>query len=124
MIRALVSGELIADPQSRQSRNGNTFATCRIAVKQQDGDRLFCSCIVFDDNAVTRLLQLRAGAAVSMAGTLKIGTWQARDGSVKPSLDIVADEIAATTPRPKKPKPERPQRAQPAYDDSVDWLSA
>jgi hypothetical protein len=43
-----------------------------------------------------------------MAGTLKVSTWQAKDGTVKPSLDMVADEIAATTPRPKKPKEDSP----------------
>lgn len=66
--------------------------------------RIFCSVISFDDVAVDRLLQLRRGASVAMAGTLKVGTWEAKDKSIRPSLDLVADEVAATTPRPRKLK--------------------
>lgn len=108
MIRALIAGELVADPQQRTSKAGNAYALARVSVPQGDAGRLFCSVIAFEDAAVARLLQLRAGAAVSLAGTLKIATYQAKDGTVRPSLDLVADEVASTTPRPRKPKESPP----------------
>ena len=108
MIRALVAGVLFADPQQRTSKTGKPFAIARVSVPQGEDGRLFCSVIAFDDSAVNRLLQLRAGASVAMAGALKVGTWTAKDGATKPSLDMVADEIAATTPRPKKAKDDSP----------------
>jgi len=108
MIRALIAGVLFADPQQRTSKTGKPFAIARLSVPQGDEGRVFCSVIAFDDSAVKRLLQLKAGASVAIAGTLKVGTWTAKDGTVKPSLDIVADEIAATTPRPKKAKEDSP----------------
>ena len=108
MIRALIAGSLFADPQQRTSKTGKPFAIARVSVPQGEDGRLFCSVIAFDDSAVNRLLQLRAGASVAMAGTLKVGTWTAKDGAIKPSLDMVADEVAATTPRPKKAKDESP----------------
>lgn len=105
MIRALIVGELRADPQQRTAKNGNAFALARLSVPMGDQGRVSCSVIVFEAEAVTRLLQLRAGASVAAAGALKVGTYDGTDGTVRASLDMVADEIASTTPRPKQPKP-------------------
>lgn len=134
MIRALISGELVADPQQRTSKNGNPYALARVSVPQGDEGRIFCSVIAFDDVAVARLLQLKAGAAVSLAGTLKVGTWKAKDGTVRPSLDMQADEVASTTPRPRKAK-EVPRQASTAavhadafgdlpWAGDIDWMGA
>ncbi len=86
--------------------------------------------IAFDEAAVARLLQLKAGASVSLAGTLKVGTWQAKDGTTRPQLDLTADEVASTTPRPRKPKAQAggasagdPFGDLPGAGD-VDWLEA
>lgn len=108
MIRALIAGSLFADPQQRTSKTGKPFAIARVSVPQGEEGRIFCSVIAFDDSAVKRLLQIKAGASVAIAGMLKVGTWTAKDGTVMPSLDMVADEIAATTPRPKKAKEDSP----------------
>lgn len=136
MIRALISGELVAEPQRRTAKTGNAYALARVSVPQGDEGRIFCSVIAFEPDAVARLLQLRAGAAVSLAGTLKVGTYQAKDGTVRPSLDMQADEVASTTPRPRKAK-DRQQAgehstanaaADPFGDlpgaGDVDWLGA
>ncbi len=99
MIRALITGELVAAPQERPGKTGKPFALARVSVPQGEDGRVFCSVICFQEAAVARLLQLK-----SLAGALKIGTWQAKDGTTRPSLDLVADEVASTTPRPRKPK--------------------
>lgn len=104
MIRALITGELVAAPQERTTKAGKPFALARVTVPQGEDGRVFCSVICFEEAAVARLLQLKAGASASLAGTLKVGTWQAKDGTARPSLDLVADEVASTTPRPRKPK--------------------
>jgi single-stranded DNA-binding protein len=132
MIRALNSGDLAADPQERISKTGKPFALARVSVPQGEDGRVFCSVICFDDAAVARLLQLRAGASVSVAGALKVGIWTAKDGSARPSLDLVADEVASSTPRPRKPKARPDQGAAPAGDPfdgmpgagDVDWMGA
>lgn len=130
MIRALITGELVAIPQERTGKTGKAFALARVSVPQGEEGRIFCSVIAFNDDAVARLLQLKAGASVALAGALKVSTWTAKDGTVKPSLDLVADEVASTTPRPRK-RAERPD-SRPAgqgFDDlpgagDLDWLGA
>ena len=130
MIRALISGELVATPQERTGKTGRPFALARASVPQGEGERVFCSVIAFQDEAVARLLQLKAGASVALAGTLKASTWQGKDGTTRPALDLVADEVASTTPRPRKRR-EQPA-SQPGGDPfadlpgagDVDWMGA
>ncbi len=130
MIRALIPGKLVADPQERTSKTGRPFALARVSVPQGEDGRVFCSVICFEDNAVARLLQLKAGASVALAGALKVSTWQAKDGTVKPSLDLVADEVASTTPRPRKRKegPIDPAGGHGFNDlpgaGDIDWMGA
>lgn len=131
MIRALVTGELRSDPQQRTGKNGKPFALARLSVPMGDQGRVSCSLIAFEAEAVTRLLQLRAGASLAAAGTLKVGIFQGTDSTARPSLDMVADEIAATTPRPKKPKPAPAYQghqcgaaAGDPFADDVDWMGA
>lgn len=133
MIRALVVGELRADPQKRTAKNGNAFAVARLTVPMTDQGRVSCSLIAFEAEAVARLMQLRAGASVAAAGALKVDTFTGTDGTTRPSLDMVADEIAATTPRPKKAKAAPAHRGHqgggdpfgdlPGADD-IDWMGA
>lgn len=129
MIRALISGELVATPQERSGKTGKPFALARVSVPQGEDGRVFCSVIAFHDDAVARLLQLKAGVAVSLAGALKVSTWQAKDGTARPALDLVADEVASTAPGPRKPKAQAGSEAGDPFGDlpsagDVDWLGA
>ena len=130
MIRALVTGELVANPQERTGKTGKAFALARVSVPQGEEGRIFCSVIAFNDDAVARLLQLKAGASLALAGTLKVSTWTAKDGTARPALDLMADEVASTTPRPRK-RAERPGSGPVghAFDDlpgagDLDWMGA
>jgi single-stranded DNA-binding protein len=123
MIRALVVGELRADPQQRTAKNGNPFALARLSVAMGDEGRVSCAVIVFQQDAVARLPQLKAGASVAVAGTLKVSVFTGNDGAARPSLDLMADEVASTTPRPRKPKPARQDRGagdRDAFSDLPD----
>lgn len=130
MIRALVTGELVANPQERTGKTGKAFALARVSVPQGEEGRIFCSVIAFHDDAVARLLQLKAGASLALAGTLKVSTWTAKDGTARPALDLMADEVASTTPRPRKRKegPTGPAGGHGFGDlpgaGDVDWMGA
>lgn len=125
MIRAILIGTLHTAPQERMSKAGKPFVTARMSVDSTDG-RLFASIIVFDADTAARLLELPAGASLAAAGVLKIGIYEAKNGTAYPNLDLVADEIAATRPRPKKPRAERQHSAvrDESLPDGSDWLDA
>ena len=105
MIRALISGELVAAPQERTGKTGKPFALARLSVKQDDG-WVSCSIIAFDP-AAARLLDLKTGAAVSVAGSLAAKVWIADDGTARPTLDLVADEVASVVPRSRPGRRDR-----------------
>ena len=94
MTDALIQGKLIKAPESRTTKTGKPMASARMRVPTTDpAVTIFASVAAFDHEAVAALLALSAGDAVSVAGPLKVGTWQDREGNTRPSLDLVADRV-------------------------------
>jgi hypothetical protein len=57
-----------------------------------------------------------------IVGTLTVKTFTTSAGEIRPSLDLLADEISSTTPRPKK-HDSRNADADPRNTDAdLDWL--
>lgn len=92
-IDALVSGTLWKKPEARRTSAGKPFATASVRAAAGDGEVLFVSVVAFSDSAQRTLLAMDDGDSVSLAGSLKIGTYEARDGSVKPNVSIVASKV-------------------------------
>lgn len=92
MIDALIAGKLHGAPSQKTSKNGNTFTTAKVRVPTGE-DSTFCNVIAFDEGAQAALLALGPGEAVALAGSLKVGTWTARDGTARPSLDMTASQV-------------------------------
>ncbi len=107
MIRALLTGTLHGDPQTRTSRGGQPFTTARLRADTGDGGTTWVSLIAFGDVA-ERLALLNAGQALSVSGRAKLSAWLSKDGQPSAGLDVTADEIAALRGRPK-PHPDRRQ---------------
>jgi single-stranded DNA-binding protein len=93
MIDALVGGKLFKTPEERRSNSGKTYVTANVRAADGDGEGLFVNVVVFSESAKAALLALEDGDSVSLAGTLKIGTYEARDSSVKPSVSMVASKV-------------------------------
>jgi single-stranded DNA-binding protein len=96
---ALASGEIVGDPVRRTSAKGSDYATALVRVGNGDATQ-WLSVIAFAE-AATRLLSLRAGDAVSVAGRIELRSWTGRDGAERTGLSIVASEIAAARPKPR-----------------------
>jgi single-stranded DNA-binding protein len=92
MIDALISGKVMGTPSQRTSKNGNAFTVAKVRVPTGE-DSMFCNVICFAENAQTALLALGDGDAVALAGSLKVGVWQAKDGTHRPSLDMTATQV-------------------------------
>eukprot|EP01034_Spumella_vulgaris_P024072 gene24072-30374_t len=75
MIDALIAGRLRGAVAVRQSTNGNTFATWRIAAAGKDGESLLCSCISFSQKAIAAMQALDDGDSVAVSGEASISVW-------------------------------------------------
>ncbi|WP_101102489.1 single-stranded DNA-binding protein [Macromonas bipunctata] len=94
MIDGLIRGKLIKAPESRATKAGRPYATARLRVPTSNpAETLFASVVAFGPEAVAALLALGEGDAVSVAGSLKVGTWTDKEGNARPSLDLVADRV-------------------------------
>ncbi|WP_343654537.1 single-stranded DNA-binding protein [Paraburkholderia caribensis] len=92
-IDALVAGKLWKTPEERRSAGGKTFVTANVRAADGDGEALFVSVVAFSDSVKAALLVLEDGDSLALAGTLKIGTYEGRGGSVKPSVSMVAQQV-------------------------------
>lgn len=122
MIDCLISGRLHGQPTQRTSKNGNSFTTAKVRVPTGE-DSTFCNVIAFDDGAQAALMALGSGEAVSLAGSLKVGIWQAKDGTHKPSLDMTASQVLTAYSVAKKRRAMQPadqgdrqQDQRPSHD--------
>ncbi|MFJ1253347.1 single-stranded DNA-binding protein [Cupriavidus sp. CuC1] len=135
MIDALVGGKLFKAAEERRSSSGKTFVSANVRAADGEGEGLFVNVVAFSDSAKAALLALDDGDSVSLAGTLKIGTYQARDGSVRPSVSMVAQKVlmayhvarkrkAAAEAGERKPgQAEMPRGGRDPLDDSLDDLA-
>ena len=96
MIGAVVSGTLVGDPVERQTRERKPFvtATARVAAGE---DAIFIGLAAFNETSAERLLQMRAGGAVSACGVLEQTHWTAKDGTARNGWRLTA--YAATKKR-------------------------
>ena len=134
-IEALILGKLHQRSERRTSKAGRPFVTAKARAAAGDGDAVFVNVIAFSESVCTALLALDAGDSLVLAGTLKPGAWNDREGSARPSVDLVAAQVLTVYALKKKrdtiaPAGERPAapRAQPAGDDfgdgdGDDWLA-
>lgn len=106
MIRALLTGTLHADPESRTSKTGKPYCTARLKADSGDNNTVWCSLIAFGQEG-ERLATLKAGTAISVSGRAKLSSWLGKDGSPSAGLDLTIDELATLRGRPKPPSDRR-----------------
>ena len=93
MIDALIAGKVHGTPTERTGKSGKPFALAKIRTATTEGESQFVSVIAFDAAPVAALLALKEGDSVAVAGPLKVGTWQDKEGQHRPALDIVAQQV-------------------------------
>lgn len=110
MINALLTGKLFKDPKLATGKNGTPYCTTSIRVPQEvsregEPDSVFASVIAFGSDA-EKLSRLRAGDAVSVAGSVRVGVWTNNEGKTTPSLNIQATGIlSAYDVKQRRPRP-------------------
>ena len=109
MIRAMITGSLHGDPQTRTSQAGNPYVTAKVRADGKDGGSVWCSIIAFGEQA-GRLMTLGAGAALAVSGKAELNGWLDKQGEPKAGLSLVVEELATlkAKPRPQDDAPPRP----------------
>jgi single-stranded DNA-binding protein len=93
MIDALVAGKLLGQPAERTARNGSRYATCKVRASMRGDESVFVNCIAFSTTAVDVLLALSDGDSIALSGELTVKVYTAKDGTPKPSLDLLAHVV-------------------------------
>lgn len=96
MITTLLIGKVISGPKSGQSANGKRW--CRVILscpspggKEDDPQTTVATVIAFGDEAA-KLEGLGKGDTVSAVGSCRVSQWE-KDGTVRVSLDILANQV-------------------------------
>jgi single-stranded DNA-binding protein len=89
MLEVAFTGAVAKDPELRTSGSGKQWCSTVVAVGKGDGTMWF-RVASFGDVAAEFAGKAAKGDTVHVEGTLKIGTYQAKDGAERVSLDVVA----------------------------------
>ncbi|CAJ9609263.1 single-stranded DNA-binding protein [Burkholderia pseudomallei] len=93
MIDALIGGKLAGMAVERSAASGKTFVTAKVRAADSDGEGQFINIVAFDNDVKAALLALSDGDSVSMAGAMKVGTYEARDGKTRININLVASAV-------------------------------
>ncbi len=105
MNKVFLIGNLTKDPEMRSTQSGVAVCNFSIAVNrrfknangQQETDYL--NIIAWRQLAELCSKYLAKGRKVAVAGSIQTRTYEAKDGSKRTALDIVADEVEFLTPQ-------------------------
>jgi hypothetical protein len=108
VIDVLVAGRLFAKPVQRTARTGSgQFVTAKVVAATSDGT-LLVSLLAFDPELQAQLLDLDAGASLSITGPMKAHTYTDRDGAAQVSLEVIVQTINPLRHIKRKREPEQP----------------
>lgn len=103
MAESVFVGNLVAEPEIRDTREGKPWASFTLVhsdrVKDQsgnwvDGDATFLDCVMFAHGA-GNLAGLVKGTRLVAAGRLKQQNWE-KEGQKRSKIQLVADEVAVS----------------------------
>ena len=98
---AVISGNLTKDCEERTTAGGMSVVTFSVAVnerrKNQRGEwedvASFIDCTIFGNRAHALAPYLTKGTKVMVSGKLRQSSWEAKDGSKRSRVELIADEI-------------------------------
>jgi single-stranded DNA-binding protein len=102
-VRAIVSGVLHKAPETKVSKNGNSYARATIRDGKGD-DANWWACLVFSASAVEEVQRLAPGDPIAVAGEIKADIYTPPGKEPRVNLTIMADTLLSAR-KPPKAKP-------------------
>jgi len=124
--RAIITGYLCFDPELKTLTSGRAVTNLRVAVDDREKDAAgtwqdrpsFVDVAVWGAQAASCCTYLAKGSAVAVDGRLRQETWQAKDGTQRSALKVVAERVqflsAPANGAAEKPAPAAAPSAQAA----------
>lgn len=128
MNKIILIGNLVRDPESGATPTGTSYCSFTIAVDRKyrsGGEKQtdFFRIKTWRQLADLCAKHLAKGRKISVIGELQASTYEAKDGIVKLSLDVNADEVEFLSPKSESPASESSQK--PAkYEDGFTDISS
>ena len=97
-------GRLAADPDLRQMANGGQVATLRVATNWQERTE-YHTLLLLGPQAKFAGEYLTKGRLVYAEGRLQARQWTAQDGTQHRTTEVVAHNLQALGPRPRRDEP-------------------
>jgi hypothetical protein len=104
MIDGLIAGKLLGAPEQRTDKNAKPFVVAKVLAQAGDGESIIVNVIAFDAGTGQTLLELQDGDSLALTGALTPRVWTDKQGSVRPSLDLVAHRILSARDVQLEPK--------------------
>lgn len=109
MISALCSGVVVRDPQTKQTRTGNSFVSLLVSSPMGGDQSQLLNVTGFDSDVCRVLGGLRKGDAVTVSGRVSLGVYEGQNGP-QVSVQLTANRVmslveAAAKPRTRAGKP-------------------
>ena len=110
MFNGVLSGTLVRDPRTGQTKTGKMMSNALIAVKCDADDKILASVIAFE-NAAETLSRLGKGDGVSVSGPIRLTHWVDGEGCEKHGVACTAASVLTAYERLKKAGKPQPKKA-------------
>ena len=117
--RVILMGRLVADPELKTTPSGVSVTSFRIAVERsyvkQGEERItdFFNVVCWRGTAEFVCKYFSKGAMIAIEGNLQSRTYQAKDGTNRYAVEVIADNVSFTS---EKREQSQPRNNQPSND--------
>lgn len=92
--KAVVMGNLVRDPETKQTNSGHSVTSFTLAVNGRNDDVAYIDCTAWNKGGETIAQYLHKGDPLLVSGRLNQSHWQDKDGNNRSRIDVVVDEFA------------------------------
>ena len=97
--RVILMGRMVADPELKQTPNGVSVATFRLAVErnyqQKDSNERICdfiSCVAWRQTGEFITRYFSKGSMIAIEGSIQTRQYQDKNGNKRSAVEVIADQ--------------------------------